>query len=607
MKSVKNIKKYILPAICFIVGMAGCNDGFLDREPTHDLNDVNYWKTANDLKVYVNGIYNDAAQQNYSSANRTGGNWFFVGNSDGFNSSYRSAVFMEACSDNLASLAASHNEFEKISAGINVVPDTPTAGGWYWHFLRRCNVFLANYERAEIAESLKNNYAGEVYFFRAWFYLDKVQNYGNVPLITTPLDIDSPELYEKQANRKDVMELVLQDINKAIDYLPQSWSADHPNRVNKWTALALKSRICLYEGTYRKYHGLGDHDKFLDEAINAASELMEKGPYRIFGTGNPASDYRTLFTSLDLTTNPEIIMPRVYAPGTSTATHRMSGYIRAYQFGATKDLVDDYLCLEKDGTAKPVALSSVFKDDRIEDVFDNRDPRLSQTILDPRQEEDIIVEQLDVHTPRLTGMASGSWLTITGYHFIKNFDHLDELKGFAEEIDYPVIRYAEVLLNYAEAKAEKGNISQTDLDKSINIIRDRVGMPHLDVNPPMDPKYAGEGLSSLLVEIRRERRIELAFENFRYQDLMRWKKGSYLTKQVLGMRLEDGDRLPGGRYEKTTVKTIEVNGKKYVDVFVGTDYAEEKRKFDENKDYLRPLPIDVIAKNPNLDQNPGWK
>ena len=381
---MKTIKKYIVPAICFIVGMASCNDSFLDREPTHDLNDVNYWKTANDLKVYINGIYNDAARQNYNSTNRVGGNWFFTGNSDGFNSSYRSAIFMETSSDNVASLAASHNEFEKKSAGIDVVPDTPTDGGWYWHFLRRCNVFLANYDRADIAQGLKNNYAGEVYFFRAWFYLDKVQNYGNVPLITTPLDIDSPELYEKQTNRKEVMELVLQDINKAVDYLPQSWTADHPNRVNKWTALALKSRICLYEGTYRKYHGLGDYENFLDEAISAASELMEKGPYKVFNTGKPASDYRTLFTSLDLTTNSEVIMPRVYAPGTSTATHRMSGYIRAYQFGPTKDLVDDYRCIDADGTAKPVALSSVFKDDHIEHVFDDQNPRLSQTILDLR-------------------------------------------------------------------------------------------------------------------------------------------------------------------------------------------------------------------------------
>lgn len=593
---MKKIFKYAIYAIGCLSLLISCNDGFLEREPTHDLNDVNYWKTANDLKVYNNGIYNAAGDN--------GTNVFYLGNGNtGYNSSIYSSMAVESQSDNFASLVSGHAGYVKIAAGQETVPDNAGRGGWKWDFLRRCNILLQNYERVDIDLGVKRNYAGEAYFFRSWFYLDKVQMYGNVPLITKPLDESSAELYEKQTDRKIVMDTVLADINKAIEYLPETWAADHPDRVTKFTALALKSRICLYEGTFRKYHNIEGSDKFLKEAVDAADRLIKSGKYRIYNTGKPASDYRTLFTSEDLKTNPECIMPRVYAtPGLG---HRLSGYIVTQSAGATKDFVDDFLCIEPDGTAKPIGLSSVFKDDAIEDIFKNRDPRLAQTILNPVDAEQMFHKKGEY--PNLIGMG-GSWESTTGYHFIKNYDYTDDLRGLNNEInDFPVIRYAEVLLNYAEAKAELGTITLADLDMSVNQLRDRAGVPHLGLAPPMDPKYAGEGISPLLVEIRRERRIELSFENFRYQDLMRWKKGNYLAKPVLGMRLEDKDRENGGRYAKAKAKTVTVNGKKFIDAYAGTSYASEKRVFVETQHYWHPLPINVIAKNPNLDQNPGWK
>lgn len=573
----------------------GCNDGFLDREPTDNLTDGHFWQTANDLKVYNNGIYNEAGNNDE--------NLFLVGHANSaWNSSFRSAMSLENRSDNGASFVSGHAAYVKIAAGLENVPDNAAAGGWQWAFLRRCNVFLDNYERADVPETVRNNYAGEAYFFRAWFYFDKVQVYGDVPLVTTVLTETSPELFETQTARKDVMAQVLADINRAVEYLPETWDASHPDRVNKYAALLLKSRICLYEGTYNKYHNLGDGRSWLAEAADAAGRLMASGRYALYATGNPRSDYRVLFSSPDLHGNSEVIYSRTYAtPGIG---QRVSGYIVSQNAGPTKDFVDDFLCIEPDGSALPIALSKVYSEDTYDGYFDSRDPRLSQTVLDPRREKEILNTAKGY--PFLKGMGV-SWESATGFHLIKHYEYQDDLKGYGQETnDYPLFRYAEALLNYAEAKAELGVISQDDLDGSINQLRSRAGMPRLDLNPPMDPKYASDGISALLVEIRRERRVELSYEQFRYHDLMRWRKGHYLKKRVLGMRLEDTDRAAGGRYEKTTVRTVEVGGRKYVDVYAGTDYAAERRVFDDGKHYLHPIPVNVLAKNPKLKQTPGW-
>lgn len=591
---MKKITNKIVACAASTLLLTACNDSFLDRYPTHDLNDGSYWTTAGDLKVYNNGIYNQAGDNaNYM---------FFVGfTNDPYASSANSAMGLEAQSDNFASIVSDHQEYTKVAAGQEVVPNNPGRGSWKWEFLRRCNVFFANYQKANTTDEIKNRYAGEVYFFRAWFYLDKVQYFGDVPYISKPLNTDSPELYGERLPRSQVMDSVLVDIDKACQYLPESWDANHPDRITKGVALALKSRICLYEGTFRKYHQLDGSEKYLQEAVKASEELM-KGKYSIYSTGNPKKDYRDLFTSVDLSDNKEIILARKYQSG--LLGHRTSGYIITHAAGATKDFVDDFLCIEPDGTAKPIALSSVYADNSIEEVFNNRDPRLAQTVLDPREAKEI-VPSAEYDFPHLFGM--GNWESATGYHFIKYYDFDDDKKGYGqEENDAPIIRYAEVLLNYAEAKAELNSITQDDLDKTVNQLRDRVGMPHLTLSPIADPKYTSEGISSLLVEIRRERRVELSFEQTRYQDLMRWKKGAYLTKKVLGMRLEEADRN-SERYKKanSTVKTTEVNGKHYIDVFATSDFG--KRSFKEEKHYFHPIPINVLSKNPNLIQNKGWE
>ena len=628
---MKNIfsKSVILGVIA--LASISCNDSFLERTPTNDLNPDSYWKTLTDLQSYCNGIYNaisdNAGTDDYS---------LILGfTNNAYNGKTTSVIPTEAMTDNYASVDGSQTWASAIAAGLETIPsnyNSPSYGGWVWAALYRINVFMDNYDKVEVAATadrkLKNGFFGEASLFRAWLYLDKVQKYGDVPLITKSLDTNSPELYGKRNPRKEVMAQVLKDINNACENLPATWPGNRPNRVTKGTALALKARICLYEGTYRKYHNLSDkadYESWLGEAVKAAEECMTLG-YEIYKTGNPDKDYATLFTSDDLEGNKEMIMYRKYAVG--LLMHRQCGYIINIRAGGTKDFADDFLCIEDDNTAVPTGLSATFDDRTPESTFTNRDPRMSQTFLAPGSQADILNPKSlgGKKFPRLGDM--GSWPSATGYHLIKYYILEQDLKGYGQEThDAPIIRYAEVLLSLAEAKAELGTLTQIDLNKTINVLRDRVGMPHMTLNPPMDPKYAGLGISSNLVEIRRERRVELSFENLRYQDLMRWAQGAKLKERVLGIRFEDEDydaeryiqrdaddptKITGRVYRSkeeggaAPVFTFEVSGKHYVDVYAGTNYAAEKRAFDPDKDYLRPIPTAVRSKNPELGQNPKW-
>lgn len=624
-----------------------CNDSFLERTPTNDLNQASYWNTIADLESYTNGIYNEAASGTYK---------FMSAIPTGSSSSNYGPYPMDVMSDNYASLAPAHNWAAALAAGRETVPSgSSNYGGWSWGLLRRINVFMENYDKVDADVSAKAPYVGEALFFRAWFYFYMVQNYGDVPLITKALGTDSPELYAPRTPRAEVMEQVLQDINEACELLPTEWDSDHPNRITQGAALALKSRICLYEGTYRKYHtelGL-DGSKFLQECVDACEAAMKLG-YEIYNTGQPDKDYASLFITDDLEGNSEVILYRKYAD--PWIMHRMTGYIVDLRQGPTKDFVDDFLCIDSDGEARPVALSKEYSNDTPELEFTNRDPRLYQTALTPAVvDPETEAEDIDTPAKRLFqdfSYANFSFPRIgnmekipsaTGYHPIKFFDHDQSKKGYNKETqDYPLFRYAEVLLNYAEAKAELGQCDQAVLNKTINVLRDRVDMPHLNtVNPEMDPKYAKYGISSLLVEIRRERRVELSLEYLRYQDLMRWAWGEKLKERVLGMRLEDED-FDNPRY-KTALKNadgtikkdengnimydpnkiitkagspnegpnpiyvyVAEDGKQYIDVYGGTNYAAEYRTFDPKKDYLRPIPGNAISANTALEQNPGW-
>jgi len=269
-------------------------------------------------------------------------------------------------------------------------------------------------------------------------------------------------------------------------------------------------------------------------------------------------------------------------------------------------MVESYLC--SDGL--PITLSPQYQGDAVyEDIWENRDPRLRQSVLHP---DDQPIYRYGNHDykpenryPKIQGMTTPGHKQYTGYHIIKVYENSAAYATYnTSSTPAIILRFGEALLIYAEAKAELGTITQEDLDVSINLLRDRVGMPHLDLNPPMDPRHAADGISALLVEIRRERRVELFIEGFRYDDLRRWKMGKKLEQKDYGMRWDDANKTRFDAAGQVTVKTGLVEGIPYLEIYKGTDY--ENPVFDESKHYLRPIPLIDISQNPNIGQNPGW-
>ena len=439
-----------------------------------------------------------------------------------------------------------------------------------------------------------------------------------MPWLDEPLDADDKGLYRGRDDRKTVMAHVLEDIDFAISRLP---AAKNVYEVTKWTALALKSRIFLFEGTYRKYHGLGDWESCLEQASAAAAEFIQSSGYSLFSTGT--TPYLNLFNTVD-TDRTEIILTRGYSSALSLV-HDVNGRYTSTTMGKpglAKDVVNSYLMADGTRFTDQAGYATMtFAEETRE-----RDPRLAQTIRTPGYMRVGTAEKL---APNLAAAT-------TGYQIIKYVGAPKYDAYNTSENDLPLFRTAEVYLNYAEALAELETLTQADLDKSVNKIRKRAGMPSMmlrEVNENPDRYLMAEatgypGVSGantgVILEIRRERTVELIAEGFRYWDLMRWKAGRRLTRPFLGMY------FPGtGSYDldgNGTVDFILYEGQapaaasgvvtmslQEAALTGGTSgnitvHGNITRKFDENKDYLYPVPTDDrVLTGGVVSQNPGWE
>jgi hypothetical protein len=567
----------------------GCNKDFLDTTAPDKIDAKTFFKNAKDLEVYTNGFYDMLPTPP---------------------STIYTLYTDDASSDNILPLLAA----DRVK-GSRVVPVARGSGGWNFTALRSINYFLQNYGKCT-DEAAKRKYGGIAHYFRAFFYYDKVKTFGDVPLYTRVLTADDSALYKARDSRMVVMDTVLADINYAIDNIPKEVRL---NTVTGYTALALKARICLFEGTYRKYHNLGNYEEMLNEAASAAEELINSGAYKLYTAGGPNTAYRDLFARIDQDPT-ETILARDF-----DKTFQVNGInyfmtsATGGAYGIPKDMINSYLM--KDGSR----FTDIPDYDKMQffDEMQNRDPRLTQTTAGP----DFTAFGETKREP--VNMS----ITTTGYRVTKALSTKDQWVSNGSYFDLIVFRYAETLLIYAEAKAELGTLSQADLDKSVNLIRDRAGMPHMNMadanaNPdqyllaqyPNVDKGPNEGI---ILEIRRERRIELFNEGFRWDDLMRWKEGKKLEQPMLGIYfpslgafdfnndnkadvyLHNGDAsgAPAG-----TTSIVNVNQKALTN---GTSGNFNPLKgitvtFDESKDYLYPIPLEDLALNPKLQQNPGW-
>ncbi len=575
-----------------------CNDEFLERYPLDQISNDSFWNTENDLLVYNNSLYHLARNE--------GNVPILMGHDEGFNSQSRGIWYLDGFADNTAPRHSRADRFQKVRAGKHSVPTSPEWFGYKgWNFLRAINVGMDNYDKADVSEEIRNKYVGEARLLRGWFYADKVSKFGKVQWVDTELNItDEDILYGERDDRDFVMGKALEDLNFAVANIPEDWGDGHaPGRLDRWGALLVKSRICLFEGTWRKYHGGADAEMWLQQSAEAALELMQSGPYSLYSTGDPSSDYNAIHRMTDLSGNPEVLYWRRYELG--IFTNHVQSYHKGYNGGATKSMVEDYL--SADGL--PITLSPLYKGDEVyEDIFVDRDPRLRQTVLHPDDQAIYRYGNHDfdvVRYPKIQGMTTPGQESTTGYHIIKVYENNAANATYNTSATPAIIlRFGEALLNYAEAKAELGTLTQPDLDMSINLLRDRVAMPHMTMDVPMDPRYANDGITAVIAEIRRERRVELFMEGFRYDDLRRWKQGKKLEVKDYGMRWDEANRTRIDPNNEVTIGVSEVNGIPYLDVYAGTDYADPV--FDEGKHYLWPLPISAISQNPNLGQNPGW-
>lgn len=578
---MKRILPYIICLLAAAALAVSCED-FLVRTPKDKVTPETYFTDETDCELYTNEFY-----------------LIFPGASSVYGES-ADYIYTTTVSD--------------VARGTRLVPSSSSL--WNWDRLRDINFFLEHADQcADLA--VRNRYIALSRFFRAYFYFDKIRYYGDVPWIDRTFTAQDEGLYNGRDDRKYVFTRMLEDIDFAIEHL---WTTKSAYTVTKWTALALKSRMCLFEGTFRKYHGIEGWEEVLEAGVDASTKFIKESGYSIYTGGS--EPYRSLFSSQSANTT-EVILARAYNSSLGLV-HDVNGFFTSPTMGRSglaKDVANMYLMA--DGTRftdKPGYETMTF----IEETA-SRDPRLAQSIRTPGYTR---LGSTAKSAPNFAACITG--YQITKYVCAAQFDSYN-----SSENDMPIFRTAEVYLNHAESLAELGTLTQTELDRSINKIRGRVGMPSLYLEAAnsspdpylSDPVTGYTGVTGpnvgVILEIRRERTVELLSEGFRYWDLMRWKAGKRFERPYYGMYFpsagsydldSDGstdlviysgtkpDEKEGVVYMSLSEANLSEKTSGYL-----TIHSDIERNWNEDRDYLYPIPTDEITLTyGNIKQNPNW-
>lgn len=505
--------------------------------------------------------------------------------------------------------------------------------GWSWSTLRNFNYFIVNNTNPAISESVRNNYTGLARFFRAWFYYGMVRRFGDVPWVDHPLDPSEEDiLYGVRDSRELVMEKVYEDLMFAAENITRTSDAQQSTLVTKWVAYAFASRVALFEGTFRKYHNLNlatSAETWLKRAEDAAYAVMQQSGKSLH------SNYRQLFTS-DVPPVSETLLAIASNAGMGIK-HNANWRWTSETYGTGLNLIRPFVCtyLQKDGT--PYTDRTGWQYEDFYEEFQNRDGRLNATLRYPGY-----VREGNIALPVFSGYAR------LGYQPIKL--SVDATIGDSRtESTHAIqlVRLGEVLLNYAEAKAEQGTLTDQDWANTIGALRARAGITGgltskpTEVDNYMKDTYFPDVSDPVILEIRRERAIELLFEGFRFDDLRRWKCGNLFKKSWTGMYIpavnQPLDVDHNGSHDviyytddaglaaavalsnnanpyKVKVSTdpnaeiIQVhaagNGTGY---YLAWYTNNDAKKVWGPKQYLYPIPVGAINLNPQLEQNPGWE
>lgn len=575
--------------LLLLVGLftTSCSKEFLDKEPFDKLVPNSYFTTEADLALFSNSFYQDFIPTGLSIVQ----------------------------ADEMGDYTSKNNSPTFIAGNFSSVDQ----GSWNWTKLRNVNYFLEKYNNPNISEEARNHYAGVARFFRAYFYYEMVKDFGDVPWYSKTLTTTDADLYKPRDPRAMVMDSVLADLDFAVANIRPA-KDNSASMITKWVALGLKSRICLFEGTFRKYHEdlklRTTANQWLTASAAASEEIMKGSQYALYSTGNPSSDYRTLFTS-ENPVSAEIMWANVFNNSIKRwheITWKFNSATYGARWGLNKQFVNTYLNIDGTRFTDKVNYDQILFVDEMKD----RDPRLEQT-----------VRSLGYKRSDGSAAPPNFGYTFTGYHIHKFSLDDKRLDGVAEGYNsITMMRYAEILLNYAEAKAELGPMDPEIWKQTIGALRTRAGINAQEpavADQYLKTVYFPEISDKYLLEVRRERGIELVYEGLRYDDLLRWKKGKLLEMDWKGIYVPaldlemdlDGNKTPDVCFVKTIPAKTTAGVVYYVvdgsaaKLSEGTKghiiwRSDEEREFSDKK-YYKPISNNDIVLNDNLVQNPGWE
>lgn len=609
------MKLYNLYFLCLaavsITIFSACNSNFLDREPLDQLSTTGSLSSTNELKLYVNQFY----QSLPGHPTTTGGNGI---------------AFDDAKTDNMI--------FTNVDNRLNgqlTVSNADTIPEYYR--IRAINFFLKQSSNAKGNQTEINKYLGEAYFFRAWYYFELVKKYGDVTWVNQLLNSEDESTFLARDSRIVIVDSIINDLNRSINLLP-TVSTNASMRIHRDVALALKSRVGLYEGTWQRYHKLkatpfASMDatevkikNYLTVARDAAKEIIDGNRWKIYNTGKFNEDYRDMFNATNLSTNNEVLLYRRYNPAENVG-HGVSKYLSTGggDIGLTQSLVSDYLTAD----GKPFVGSIKNEVQKIysQDLRPtNRDARLAQTAVLPQAP--LRPDAVAANFPPIN--QSGFNRSTTGYPMYKYVEY-NSLPAVSDDgmSAAPVIyfRYAEVLLNYAEALAELKE-DPTKIIDAIRPLRARVNMPDMDFDREYNTAttYPFAQLDKYIQAVRRERRVELVAEGQRLQDIFRWAAADQLIvgKRPLGVLFTGSniaqensnigfykdnllyyDTAPAGKTINFYLSGNSGDATRYMDPYkavLPTGY-----RFRIDRDYLLPIQQRMIElTNGKWKQNPNW-
>lgn len=605
---MKNIHLLIASVLC--LGTTSCFD--MNQEPQGEMSTVGAFTTVSEINMYLNMFYQGSVPvMGGGTVNNTAIKTQSISSTNGI-------AFGDANSDNLYP-----NAIDTRLAGETSLSNAAELDDY--KAIRNVNFLLQNITNCEDKGTDYEQCLGEAYYFRAAYYYHLLVNYGGVTWVEDQLDPDSELMKRPRNTRTEIVDYILNDLKDAITYLKEQ-DNNATRRVHRDVARALKSEVALFAATWEKYHR-AENDPFYDKtltnpdakikewlelAATAAKEVIDRNVWSIHSTGKPLTDYRDMFIDTDLSDNQEVLWWKEYNASAGIG-HNVTYYAcqGGGQIGVSASLVDDYLTID----GKPFTGNAKLEAKRTygaELSPDLRDPRLSQTVFMPGQQ--IQNDGTLYAWPPLD--EPGYDQNTTGYSVLK-YEEFNALSGSAYDEENgsqaPAIqvRYADILLNYAEALAElDGANNASEIQKALHPLRVRVNMPDVDFDREYntDADYPFRNLDKYIQAVRRERRVEKALENCRLTDILRWAAADELIvgKTPTGA-LYTGSTL-GEHFEG--IMTVGSNiwlKDGYIVSFNNTNYPNGWQ-FDVDRDYLLPIRQEMVGGLTGglWEQNPGW-